>query len=261
MVRNRLSAALFSLLLLITATVAACGSPTSQRAPLVLAASSLQEALSAVADAWTADGHARPVIAFAASSSLARQIQNGAPADIFLSADGAWMDAVESKKLLKPGTRTDLLTNQLVLIAPKGSTAKVSLLTLGSLSVALGDRRLAMADPDAVPAGRYAKTALEHLKLWDGIKDRLAPAENVRAALALVERDAAPLGIVYSTDAMASNKVRVVATFPESSHPPIRYPVAVLRAAPHADADNFRNYLASPPARRIFASYGFASLP
>ncbi len=261
MLRNCLSAAHFSLSLLIAATLAACGSPTNQRAPLVLAASSLQEALSAVADAWTADGHARPVIAFAASSSLARQIENGAPADIFLSADESWMDVVEAKNLLKSGTRSDLLTNELVLIAPKTSAAKVSFTESDNLSAALGKRRLAIADPDAVPAGRYAKTALQHLGVWDSIKERLAPAENVRAALALVERDAAPFGIVYSTDAMASNKVRVVATFPEHSHPPIRYPVAVLRTATHADTDGFRAYLASPHARRIFARYGFATLP
>src|SRR5690606_217545 len=175
--------------------------------------------------------------------------EQGAPADLFVSADEEWMDTLERQGLLRPGTRGDLLANRLVLIAPKGSAAR------GLAD--LGDGRLALADTEAVPAGKYAKAALEHLGEWPGVADRIAPAENVRAALALVERGEAPLGIVYATDAMASAKVRVVRVFPADSHPPIRYPVAILATASDPDAAALRAFLASPEAQRIFARHGF----
>ena len=170
------------------------------------------------------------------------------------------MDALERQGLLKPGSRAVLLGNSLVLVAPVKSTVKVDFADPASFSAALGEGPLAIADPAAVPAGRYGKAALESLKWWGLAEGRLAPAENVRAALALVERGEVPLGIVYATDAMAARDVRVVASFPASSHPPIRYPVAVLAASRHPDADGFRRYLLSAPAKAIFARFGFGAL-
>ena len=242
------------------ACLAACSQPEEKAEPLVvLAAASLQEALNAEADAWAAQGHPRPTLSFAASSALARQVESGAPADLFLSADEKWMDTVEKDGALKAGSRRDLLTNSIVLIAPKASTASVDLTNAVSLDAALGKGRLAMADPDAVPAGKYGKAALEHLKLWDKLASKVARADNVRSALALVESGEAPLGIVYTTDAAASKSVRVLATFPEDSHPPIRYPVAVLTASKNTQADGFEQFLASEQGQAIFAKYGFGA--
>jgi molybdate transport system substrate-binding protein len=238
----------------------ACSQQQEKAEPLVvLAAASLQEALNAEADAWAAQGHPRPTLSFAASSALARQVESGAPADLFLSADEKWMDTVEKDGALKAGSRRDLLTNSIVLIAPKASTASVDLTNAVSLDAALGKGRLAMADPDAVPAGKYGKAALEHLKLWDKLASKVARADNVRSALALVESGEAPLGIVYTTDAAASKSVRVLATFPEDSHPPIRYPVAVLTASKNTQADGFEQFLASEQGQAIFAKYGFGT--
>jgi molybdate transport system substrate-binding protein len=237
--------------------------PGQRPGPLVFAAASLQESLTAAADAWARQGHPRPVLSFAASSALARQIEAGAPADLFLSADEAWMDALAAKGLLRGATRVSLLGNRLVLIAPRSSPMRSSATRLViapgfPLGQALGrDGRLAVADPAAVPAGKYAKAALTSLGVWPSVAARLAPAENVRAALAFVERGEAPLGIVYETDARASGKVRVVGRFPPGSHPPIAYPLATLRASRHPDAEAFRRFLASPAGRAIFRRYGF----
>lgn len=231
------------------------------RAPLVLAAASLQEAMIAAADAWAAQGHDRPILSFAGSSALARQIAAGAPADLFVSADRDWMDDVDRRGLVVPGTRADFLANHIVLVAPSRSDAPPIALGPGaSLAAAIGAGRIAMADPDAVPAGKYGKAALEHLGLWDSVAPRVASAENVRAALALVERGAAAYGIVYATDARASGRVRVVGTFPADSHPPIRYPLARLTAATSPDAEPFRRFLVSPAGKAIFARFGFAPL-
>ncbi|QUM73690.1 molybdate ABC transporter substrate-binding protein [Sphingopyxis granuli] len=231
----------------------------AERGPVVMAAASLQEALTAAADAWAAKGHARPLLSFAGSSALARQIVAGAPADLFLSADEPWMDAVAKAGLLRPGTRTTLLGNRLVLVGPASGRLRLTPAPGFPLARALGGGRLALADPDAVPAGKYAKAALTALGVWRGVAGRLAPAENVRAAMALVEHGAAPLGIVYVTDARASKRVRIVGVFPTSSHPPIRYPVALLKASRHPDAMGFRNFLASREGRAIFARYGFSA--
>jgi molybdate transport system substrate-binding protein len=217
--------------------------------PVVLAASSLQESLEEVGKAWAAEGHAAPVLSFAASSALARQVEQGAPADVFVSADEDWMDKLEGQDLLRAGTRADVLTNRLVLITAKGGTVR-------SLAD-LGDGKLALADPGAVPAGKYAKAALESLGQWQAVEAKVVPAENVRAALALVERGEAALGIVYTTDAIASDRVEVLETFPESSHPPIRYPAAVLAGSTHADAAAFLAFLSSDKARQIFTRHGF----
>lgn len=233
--------------------------PALARPPMVLAAASLQESLTEVADAWAKAGHARPVLAFAGSSALARQIIAGAPADLFVSADEPWMDAVAERGLVKPGTRADILTNALVLVAPAGPGPKIAIRRGFPLARLLGGGRLAMADPDAVPAGKYGKAALVALGVWPQVAGRIAAAENVRAAMALVERRAAPLGIVYATDAQASKGVRVAGVFPAASHPPITYPAAVLAGASSADALAFRRFLSSAPARAIFRRHGFGT--
>lgn len=247
------------LCLVLAALLFAPATLAADRGPVVLAAASLQESLTEAADAWVAKGHPKPVLSFAASSALARQVIAGAPADLFLSADEEWMDAVAKAGLLRRGTRTTLLGNRLVLIAPAASAVRLTPARGFPLARALGSGRLALADPDAVPAGKYAKAALIHLGVWTGVAARVAPAENVRAAMALVERGAAPLGIVYATDAKASRAVRVVGTFPAASHPPIRYPVAVLKASRHKDAAGFRAFLLSKQARAIFARHGFST--
>lgn len=245
------------LLVMLFALLLAPAAMAQERGPVVLAAASLQESLTEAADAWAAKGHARPVLSFAASSALARQVIAGAPADLFLSADEEWMDAVAKAGLLRAGTRTVLLGNRLVLIAPAASKIRLTPARGFPLARALGSGRLALADPGAVPAGKYAKAALTRLGVWAGVAAKIAPAENVRAAMALVERGAAPLGIVYATDARASKAVRIVGTFPASSHPPIRYPVAVLKASRHKDAAGFRAFLLSQQGRAIFARHGF----
>lgn len=247
------------LLLAFVALLFAPLAAAQERGPVVLAAASLQESLTEAANAWAAKGHPKPVISFAASSALARQIIARAPADLFLSADEEWMDAVGKAGLLRPGTRTTLLGNRLVLIAPASSGARLTIARGFPLARALGPGRLALADPEAVPAGKYAKAALTNLGVWSGVAAKVAPAENVRAALALVERGAAPFGIVYATDARAAKAVRVVGTFPASSHPPIRYPVAVLKASRHPDALGFRAFLLSREGRAIFTRHGFSA--
>ncbi|MBO9518328.1 MAG: molybdate ABC transporter substrate-binding protein [Porphyrobacter sp.] len=237
-------------LALLLPLIAACGSPAeTAKGPTVLAAASLQESLEEVAKAWEAQGHPAPVLSFAGSSALARQVEQGAPADLFISADQEWMDYLAGKNLIQPAIRKDLLTNRIVLIAPKGGTVR-------SLD-ALGAGKLALADPEAVPAGRYAKASLESLGEWQAVASKVVPAENVRAALALVERGEAQLGIVYATDAKASDRVEVVREFPESSHPPIRYPVALLAQSNNPEGKAFLGFLSSADASKIFASHGF----
>ncbi|MEY2927293.1 MAG: molybdate transporter substrate-binding protein [Pseudomonadota bacterium] len=227
------------------------------RGPLVLAAASLQESLTEASDKWAAKGHAKPVISFAASSALARQILAGAPADLFVSADEQWMDAVAAKGLIRAGTRAQMLTNQLVLIAPVASKARLTIARGFALAAAIGNGRLAMADPDSVPAGRYGKESLTRLGVWPAIAAKLARAENVRAALALVERGEVPFGIVYATDALASRAVQVIGTFPANSHSPITYPVATLTTATNPDSEGFRRFLLSAGGKAIFARHGF----
>lgn len=230
-----------------------------ERGPLVLAAASLQEGLNEAADAWAAKRHPRPVISFAASPALARQIEAGAPADLFISADEEWMDYVAAKGLLRAGTRVPFLSNRLVLIAPSASRGRLVIGRNFPLARALGTGRLAMADPDSVPAGKYGKAALTSLGVWPSVQAKVARAENVRAALALVDRGEAPLGIVYATDARASGRVRVIGMFPANTHPAITYPVAVLRSSAHRDAEAFRRFLISRAGIAIFAGRGFAT--
>ncbi|WP_298200455.1 molybdate ABC transporter substrate-binding protein [Novosphingobium sp.] len=227
------------------------------RPPIVLAAASLQESLTAVADAWARQGHPRPTLSFAASSALARQIDAGAPADLFVSADEEWMDYLAQHNRLRPGTRVSLLTNRLVLIAPAASRIRLAVAPGFPLARALGPGRLAMADPDSVPAGKYGREALTALGVWSGVERQVVRGENVRAALALVARGEAPLGIVFATDALASPAVRVVGLFPATSHAPIRYPVARLARSDNPEGEAFRRFLLSPPARTIFRRFGF----
>jgi molybdate transport system substrate-binding protein len=192
----------------------------------------------------------------AASSALARQIEAGAAADVFFSADLEWMDYLDQRKLLRPGSRHDVVRNRLVLIAPAGSKVSLKIGPGLNLLAALGDGKLATGDPDSVPVGKYAHAALEKLGAWNSVSGRIVRAENVRSALAFVARGEAPLGIVYRTDALAEKRVRIVDVFPEDSHPPIVYPIALTnRAAPAAQ--RFLDFVISDAAKPIFRQYGF----
>lgn len=223
---------------------------------LVFAAASLKTALDAIRERWSG-GYA--VVSYAASSTLAKQIENGAPAELFISADEDWMDYLQQRNLIDPPTRIDLLGNTLVLIAPKDSDVALTIEPGFPLAARLGDGHLAMGDPKAVPAGKYGKAALEKLGVWRAVENRVAAAETVRAALLLVARGEAPLGIVYQTDAAAEPLVRIVVTFPPDSHPPIVYPMALTRAAgPEARA--FAAYLREPAAGSLFEGQGFTML-
>jgi len=233
------------------------------RPVVIFAAASLQTTLGAVAAAWTAETGKTAAFSFAASSALARQLDNGAPADVFASADLDWMDWAEGRRLIVGPSRRNLLGNRLVLITAAGAQASLAEVELRpglEFVRLLGDSRLALGDPVAVPAGRYAQAALQALGLWDVLKTRIAGAESVRAALALVARGEARLGIVYATDARAERRVRTLATFPADTHPPIVYPFALTAASTHPDAAAFLAYLSSPKARAIFEADGFQML-
>ena len=247
----------FALLALLCAPLAPAAA--QQRGPLLLAAASMQEAMTAAADAWAARGHPRPVLSFAGSSALARQIRAGAPADLFVSADEDWMDDVEKAGLVMRGTRANLAGNRLVLVRPANTRLSLRIGRNMPIARAPGDGRLVMANPDSVPAGKYGKAALTALGVWPSVAPKVARADNVRAALALVERGATPLGIVYATDARAGNGVAIVGAFPESSHAPIRYPLARLTASRHRDAEGFRRFLLSSTGRSILKRYGFSA--
>jgi molybdate transport system substrate-binding protein len=223
----------------------------------VFAASSLTDALGRVADAWTAATGHRVVLSFAGSSALARQIQQEAPADLYISASQDWMDAVAATGDLRAGTRRDILANSLVLIAHGGDAAPVTLDSALDLAGLLGDGRLSMALVDAVPAGIYGKAALQHLGLWDSVAAKVAQSDNVRAALAFVARNEAPLGIVYATDAAVAEAVGIVATFPADSHAPITYPAAITAQSQSPVAQDFLDYLSSDAARVIWRDFGF----
>lgn len=249
----------FSALLLIAVSLASTAARAQNDAGLtVFAAASLKEALDDAAAAYRKQTGVPVRVSYAASSALARQIEQGAPADVFFSADLEWMDYLQQRNRLDVATRRSLLGNRLVLIAPRASKAQVDLKRPATLLAALGDGRLAVGQTRTVPAGKYAKASLESLSLWNGVRPRLAESESVRAALMLVARGETPLGIVYASDAKAEPDVRVVATFPEDSHPPIVYPVAALRGARAAQAARFVQWLASPAADALFTKRGFA---
>ncbi len=224
----------------------------------VFAAASMKNALDDLNAIFAQRTGIKPVASYAASSALARQLEQGAPADVFASADIEWMDYAVQKKLIKSGTRTNLLGNRLVLIAPNDS--KIGEVAIGpgfDLAKLAGDGRIATGDVKAVPAGKYAKAALETLGAWTAAEPKLAMAENVRAALALVARGEAPLGIVYASDASAEDKVEVAGVFPAESHPPIVYPAALVRQSQNPDAPAFLDFLSSTEARAVFKAHGF----
>ena len=236
-------------------------SASAQEAKLVIfAAASLKDALDEVNAAFRHEKGQDTATSYAASSTLAKQIEAAAPADIFISADLDWMDYLAKRNLVKLETRANLLGNRLALIAPVNSAIQLAIGPNFLLVAALGNGRLAIADPNSVPAGKYGKAALEALGVWSSVADRLAPAENVRATLALVSRGETPLGIVYQTDADADKGVKIVDTFPENTHPPIIYPIAVVASSTNPATVDYLVYLKSPVARGIFEKNGFTVL-
>lgn len=254
--RRWLACAFFILLSAAWSAVASAQAPRL----VVFAAASLKNALDEANAAYTREKGREVVASYAASSTLAKQIEAAAPADVFISADLDWMDYLAKRNLIKPETRANLLGNRLVLIAPVSSAGKLDIAPNFPLAHALGNGRLAIADPSGVPAGRYAKAALESLGVWSSVANKLAPAENVRATLALVSRGEAPLGIVYQTDANSDKGVQIVGTFPDNTHPPIIYPIAVMAASTNPGASGYVAFLKSPAARPIFEKQGFTVL-
>ena len=243
----------------LVATSIFSGAAFAQSQPVrVFAAASLKTALDDVIKGWK-DGAA--VASYAASSALAKQIEQGAPADLFISADLDWMDYLATRNLVRAESRSNLLGNRLVIVAPKGSAVALDVKAGFPLAEALGGGRLAMGEVRAVPAGKYGKAALETLGVWSSVENSTAQADNVRAALVLVARGEAPLGIVYESDAVAEPGVRVVGIFPPGSHPPIIYPAALLSASASPAAASFLRYLRAPESAAIFRRERFTVLP
>lgn len=232
----------------------------ADRTPItVFAAASLTDALQELGDGFTNETSIPVKFSFAASSALARQIENGAPADVFASADLEWMDYLQSRNLIQQGTRHDLLRNHLVLIAPADSRIQLKIEPHFPLAAALGKGHIATGDPDGVPVGRYAREALTTLGVWSEVQDRMVRADSVRSALAFVDRGEAALGIVYETDALIDKRVRVVDVFPDNSHLPIIYPIALTRAA-KPGAARFVAYVQGPAGDLVFKARGFIPL-
>ena len=255
--RSFLRAAVVALALLPLSAVTASAADV-----VVFAAASLKNALDDVAAAYKAETGKTVSINYAASSVLAKQIEQAAPADILFSADLDWMDYLQARNLIRNDTRRTLLGNKLVLVAPKTSSASVDLAPGAKLSDLLGaDGKLAMANVDSVPAGKYGKAALTKLGLWDAVAGRIVQADNVRAALAFVARGEAPAGIVYQTDANAEPAVKVIGSFPEDSHPPVVYPVALTSASTNPDAPAFLEFLQSDKAKAAYQRQGFTFAP
>ena len=246
-----------SFLLLLSLVCSAGSLPAAADQITVFAAASLKEAIDQIADDFTAATGVDVVASYAGSSALARQIEFGAPADVFVSASIAWMDQLEDANRIQAGTRIDLVGNRLVLIGASSEAAAFEMTAETDLTAMLAGGRVAMALTDAVPAGIYGKAALETLGLWEGVAPYVAQADNVRAALSLVSLGAAPLGIVYATDAAADAKVSVWAVFPKDTHPPIRYPAALTSTAKTPQAQAFLDYLGSSAADTVFGQLGF----
>jgi molybdate transport system substrate-binding protein len=225
----------------------------------VFAAASTTNAVTEIGDIFSKRYHVSFRSSFASSSTLAKQIDNGAPADLYISANVKWMNYLEQKQMIEAGSRIDLLSNSMVLIVPAGSNVnRVQIAPGFDLLNIIGDSRLSMGDPDHVPAGIYGKHALERLGVWTAIENHVARSKDVRAALALVERGEAPIGLVYATDAAITAKVKVVGTFPPTSHPPIIYPAAVVAGKRSQATDRFMALLRSPKARAVFEKFGFS---
>jgi len=250
------------LLLALLTTLLALPGHAQERQPelLVFAAASLTNAFDEIGASYTRDTGQSVRFSYAASSALARQLEAGARADVFASADSEWMDYAQNRKLVDASTRTDLLSNRLVLIAPAASPVQLKIAKGFALADTLAGERLATGDPEYVPVGRYARSALMTLGVWNDVADRLVRADSVRTALAFVSRGEAPLGIVYATDALADAGVRVVDTFPENTHLRIVYPVAVTAGA-REGAKRFLESLRKPAAQETFEKYGFVTLP
>ena len=226
--------------------------------PVVFAAASLKNALDDIAAAYTQKTGKTVTISYAGTATLVRQIEQGAPADIFFSADMAWMDYAAAHELIRPETRRTLLGNEIVLVVPKDSTATITIAAHMDLAGLLGPNgRLAMANVDSVPAGKYGKASLEKLGVWDSVADKVVQSENVRLALAFVARGEAPAGIVYATDAAAEPAVKVIGTFPADSHKPILYPVAMTAGSTNPDAKDFFDFLQSDAAVPAYRKEGF----
>ncbi|HRA92503.1 MAG: molybdate ABC transporter substrate-binding protein [Hyphomicrobiales bacterium] len=226
----------------------------------VFAAASMKTALDDAIRLWKTQSGKEVVATYGSSGTLARQIAAAAPADIFISADLAWVDDIAKKSLIKPDSRRNLVGNTLVLVAAAGTGLKIGLEKESNLAASLGIEKLAVGDVKSVPAGKYAKSALENLGLWASVEPNLVMQENVRSALALVARGEARLGIVYGSDAVAESKVQVIASFPEASHAPIVYPVALIAASTNPDAQPFLDFLFSNEAQLIFKTNGFTLL-
>lgn len=234
---------------------------TAQDSITVFAAASLRNALDETDSAFTKATGIKVVASYAASSTLAKQIAQGAPADVFISANVKWMDFLAKHKQIKPDTRVNLLGNSLVLIAPKSSKLEHVNIAKGfDIAKLAGPGRIAVADVKAVPAGLYAKAALQSLGAWQAAEPKLAQAENVRATLAYVARGETPLGIVYSTDAAIEPAVKIVGTFPAGSHPPIIYPVAAIAQTKSPAVPRYLHFLGTSAAKAIFEKYGFRFL-
>jgi molybdate transport system substrate-binding protein len=259
--RQRLLGLLAAVALASTLLVSGCTKPAADAPLTVFAAASLKESMDAATAVYGKAHGVRVRVSYASSAALARQVEQGAPADVFVSADLDWMDMLQSKGRVDAATRRDLLGNTLVLIAPKISTAAPLTLARGSdLLPLLGSQgRIAVAMTDSVPAGKYAKAAFESLGMWPALQSRTAEAENVRAALLLVARAETPLGVVYGSDANAEPRVKVLATFPADSHPSIVYPAARLAASRHPQGASFVQWLHSPEASAIFRTHGFTT--
>lgn len=253
---SRLGAVLALCGALMMSSFATCA---QDRPVVVFAAASLKEALDEISAQWQQAQHARVAISYAASNTLARQIEQGAPADLFLSANVEWLQYLSARKLTRPDSERNLLRNRLVLITQKASRQQLLIAPNFPLASSLGDGRLALCNP-AVPAGIYGKQALSALNVWDSVSARAALADNVRAALLLVSRGEAPLGIVYATDAAADPAVRVLDTFPEDTHEPIVYPIALTAVSSHPQAKSLYDYIVSDKARAIFVKRGFTMI-
>ena len=243
------------------AGLCAAGPARAQGADVVVfAAASLKNALDAVAAQWREESGKKAVISYAASSALAKQIEQGAPANVFISADLEWMDYLSGKGLIRAESRSNLLGNRLVLISPKDAATPVEIKRGFDLAKLIGQGRLAMANVEFVPAGKYGKAALETLGVWPSVSSRLAQAENVRATLLLVSRGEAAAGIVYQTDATADPNVAIIGIFPENTHPRILYPVALTTNGSAPVAEGFLSYLKSAKSKGVFEAHGFTFL-
>ena len=230
------------------------------KGPTVFAAASMKTALDAISAAWTKSGKPAPIISYASSGVLAKQIQSGAPADLFISADEKWMDVLAKDGAIRPETRKALLGNGLVIVAPTTADAALKITKGFDLAGAIGDSKLAVCTVSSCPAGIYGKEALEKLGVYKAVEPKLAQADNVRAALLLVARGEAKYGIVYATDARAEPKVKVVDTFPEDTHAPIVYPIAVTKDAKNPDAAAFEAFMSGPEATKLLLGQGFTIL-